>query len=220
MSPGIGLRQRIVLTQELMYSPLEVVSKAIKKNSLFGTKGVEGKNIVEFLKSHNVDLFKREKEREQLKDDYLIAIGIYSYVVPLINLNIPEEIQSRFIDLLEKRPYELEQPLDIYFRESTEPDDGHVKVFTEIDSDLLGGERTFKRRDFEGRIRQGLREVCQQLDKDDHYTSERHFRFVGYNDICLPLFGIGLDFDELDQLERRLYSTKGSFLMKVPDCLR
>ena len=114
MKQVLQLRTRVDLTQRLQYLSLTEVTRAIRERNHFGDSTVKGKAIVQFLEEYNGRLVTQRGEGEDLKDDYLIAVGIYTYVAPLLNLSIPDKITQNFLKLLLKKPYQLEKPLNLY----------------------------------------------------------------------------------------------------------
>jgi len=197
---------------------LEEISAVMERANPFRDQEfVKEKEVIKYLENANGYLAsRRNKTLEELRDYYLVSVGLYSFAKPLLQLRIEERLEENFISILRRGPYNLTQPLDLYFHSTEEelPVESIPDVLEITDQTLPVRAKFKKSKNFQQKIEQGLFFTIEDLEKE--YSRKAHFSFVGYHDICVPLFN-GSRQDAYFEIEDNLRLNQGVFLMKMPD---
>lgn len=195
------------------------INKVISRISPFDTFNFNESHIQVYL--NDVNGYLKEKKSKSLKEHFIIASSIYSFVKPLLGLNGVDELKEMFVKIVESAPYELENPLDIIFMKKQGESDLDLICmdFETIETEVLEERVPIKSGNIlKKRIRDELR-ANYHLLKEKMYDNIFHFSFIGYLDVCYELFLKENKKAEYIEYDNLLTRTKGSFNIKIPTCL-
>lgn len=161
--------------------------------------------------------------KQEIREHYITAASIYTFAVPLLNMNVPADTGKNFSNIL-RQDYGWKEPFSVYFKHNDGEYDwwDHNEEFVQIDRETemenlaINGKRSVL-----GKVESELSEVCNRLDGE--YTRRDHFSFVGFYDICPHLFK--LKFKEKNEvrysrMDASLEENYGSFEFKIPEELQ
>jgi len=200
--------------------PLQEIIDVIERVSPFSDVHIRESRIKKYLKDVNDMLFYEETNKGEFKDHYIVAACTYIFAKPLLHIDFIDDHEKSFVGLVKKLPYDMENPLDIYFvdAESAEQElEIHDKLI-EMTEKTIDKHVSFKAGNtLQKKVSEELTKLNNMIRKS--YSREAHFSFLGYFDICSRLFKIFLNKKKKDTLSETsdyLKSEKGYYLIQVP----
>jgi len=213
------LELKMIPMQECQLLHSVEINKVISKMSPFDTFDFNENHILMYL--NDVNGYLKEKKSKSLKEHFIIASSIYSFVKPLLGLQNVDDLKDMFVKIVQGAPYELENPLDIVFMK--EPSESDMDLIC-LDYETIETENLEERVPIRSgnilkkRIKDELR-ANYQLLSEKMYDKIFHFSFIGYLDVCHELFLKDNKKRAYIEYDNLLIRTKGSFNIKIPHCL-
>lgn len=203
------------LTLNMEFLPMELLYRTIKDTDPLQGVSVNEKNIQSYLKRVNGILAEHNVGLEELQGHYVIAASIYTFIHPVLGLDL-DEVKENFLGILGRGPYKVDKPLDLYFQRASE--ESCEEFFLEVRRRNIPEEVFFKKNKNLGqKVNQELTNLVGQLRKN--YSERKHFSFTSYNNVCIPLFRLDCR-EDVDELEVYLRDNHGQFMMSIPTCFR
>ncbi len=205
------------------YIAQQKLAEEIEKGSPFRGKIPTKEDIRAYLNHVHGMLVERRDSPGHTAREYLTALSIYSFVRPLVRLDIPPSFPNTFVRIAQKSPYSVDAPLDIIFRTADAEDDAlfethnRITMLLSIEDVMLDPRAVFSRSEhIKHELVESLRQTTGILLSK--YTPEGHFTFVGMYDVCFPLFGIPKKNASHNRLADALRKHYGAFNLKSPLC--
>ena len=196
---------KLIPMPDLSFIPLDMITRVLEENSPFKDVNFKEENIKHFLNDVNGQLV--ERKNPDLEKNYVIAASVYIFVEPYVNMPETQGIEEKFLQIMQKKPYEESNPLTLYFGQFEQDfyqaaDEAWIK---EIDDKQH--KKTLSITNSE------LEKSVENLDRE--YSEEEHLKFVSFYDVWRPMFGMKTKNYEMlhDYLDR----TFGEFRIKIPD---
>ena len=208
------MSMQLIPMMDLELLTFSEINRIISNNTSFEDVNVREDQITRYLQKFNGRLIDgKRREGYVSMEEYVTAGCIYSFAKPLLRMNFVDKEEKIFRKIIAGSPYDLEHPLDLYFCSAeNETTDLNSHEITSVDASV-----NFKsNQSFRGKVEDELLTLSHELNK--FYSLEKHFSFIGYFDVCAPLFGV--DYKKLrkySELENELRIDHGQFMLKTPD---
>lgn len=224
----MSLEMRMVPQHEMgfFYITHEELSKAVEEYSPFRQQLPTRTDITRYLTNVNGSLIASRSSPERIGPEYVTASSIYTFVCPLVHLNLPQELSTSFKSIVRRSPYRVENPFTVIFKPAMHREEEDEMIEHQEQHSLINMEdidldpsAVFTRSE---RCKRAMvastRIIVGNLLHE--YTREGHFSFVGLYDVCFPLFGVRLNKTLYNDLGNRLRNQYGSFSIQFPKCIK
>jgi hypothetical protein len=208
----------------LEYYTTNDISNVISSITPFNKKEIKRNDILDYLKHINNII--EDTYAENLEKYILTASAIYIFADPLLNIikdSNDEKIKKTYISCLNETPYNIDFPLNPYFLRSNQDSFNNPKQSSliEITDTIINDTIKFSRsQNFSQQIIQELSNITKLLSpsiKKRTYSRAKHFTFVGYYDICRPLFNIQVNKEYYKKMNNYLKENFGTWLIQAPE---
>ena len=196
----------------------KIIHKIRERNLNFSRKGFDG-----FLNKVNNIFRGYEKIDSELFIDYhLTAACIYVFADPLLELMISQERKDFYSRLISKKS-DTDNPLDLFFRKAHSDEKIEEEFEEKYLEDFIGIGRgivqanSFGTDECVSKIENELRILSADLENEKKYTEQKHFMFVGLQDVCLPLLKRYHRGKEVERVYDYLIRKYGEFYLKLPN---
>ncbi|MBR9698899.1 hypothetical protein GOV09_00380 [Candidatus Woesearchaeota archaeon] len=231
MNMGMRSEHRLELQVEITIEQMQAV---LAETAPFKDRKLKTEDIEDYLKGTNSLLVdRRNQPDEELRKRYVTTAAIYTFALPVLGIEIDLEIRTNFANIVGKGPYDMGNPLDVYFQRRGERLQvvGDAETLT-IDQKTIEKEVVFKRGEpVKQKLTEALHAVASRLngqyENEDDFAKD-HFMFIGLHDVCAHLFGVRVKYQKegkdkvsavLDLYEK-LKTEYGQFVLEIPQHLQ
>lgn len=210
------------LEQDVYLIPEYELSRVLTAASPFKGSVPTKEALLGYLTRVNGALKERREERQALYESYVTAVSLYSCVRPAMHLNIPEKLPQAFTLIARRKPYRVQDPLEVIMKRDEEDAEPMLMEslfearLVNIDAGVPQSlQEVVTLSEFvKQKLAAGLRDTARSLVHE--YTQSAHLLFITLWDICFPLFSMRRTASEYHQLDAHLRHQYGHFCLKVP----